>query len=94
VCDAAGDLFFSTAEVDGTVGVVLVGATLGEANFPGTTPLPLNSAGFEVAATAGLPWFTEASSVLLELAACSCWVWRGVAATCCSCAADSSCGVG
>ena len=37
-----------------------------------TTPLPLNSPGLEVAAIAGRPWFTDARSAWLVLAACTC----------------------
>jgi hypothetical protein len=41
-----------------------------------TTPRPLNTPGLEVAAIGGLPWFTDASSARLVLAACCCWVIR------------------
>ena len=49
---AAAPLFASGARVAG----VFTGAL-----WAATTPLPLNSDGLELAATAGRPWFTEAS---------------------------------
>ena len=75
-------------------GFARVAGTAALPALAGTTPLPSNWPGLEVAAIAGLPWFTEASSALLVLAACSCWVCRGVAATCGWRAAACSCGVG
>jgi hypothetical protein len=59
-----------------------------------TTPLPVNSPGFDVAAIAGVPWFTEARSALLVLAAVWCCVCAAVAGVCASLAAACSCGVG
>lgn len=66
----------------------------GFSSLAATTPLPVNSPGLEVAATAGLPWFSEARRLLSELAVRSCWNCAGAAATCCSCAAASSSRVG
>jgi hypothetical protein len=65
------------------------GAVAGFSSLAATTPLPVNSPGLEVAATAGRPWFSEARRLLSELAARSCWNCAGAAAACCSCAATS-----
>jgi hypothetical protein len=55
--------------------------------------LPVNSPGFDVAAIAGVPWFTEARSALLVLVAVWCCVCAAVAGVCGSLSAACSCGV-
>src|SRR6516164_8577839 len=70
------------------------GSAVVDVSFAATTPLPANSPGLAVAAIAGLPWFSEASSALFSLAVCSCWSCEGTAATCCSWAAACSSCVG
>src|SRR6516162_8642199 len=71
-----------------------LGSTVVDVSRAATTPLPANSPGLAVAAIAGLPWFSEASSALFSLAVCSCWSCEGTAATCCSWAAACSSCVG
>lgn len=39
-----------------------------------TTPFPLKTPGFALAATVGCPWFTEANCARLVLAVCSCCI--------------------
>jgi len=48
------------------------GAAAGFSSLAATTPLPVNSPGLAVAATAGWPWFSEARRALLALAVRSC----------------------
>jgi hypothetical protein len=50
-----------------------VGAVTRPAWVARTTPGPLNTAGFDVAATTGLPWFTDANCDRSARASCS---WR------------------
>jgi hypothetical protein len=40
----------------------------------GSTPRPLNTPALALAATAGCPWFTDASCARFVLAACSCCI--------------------
>src|SRR6266851_8583156 len=60
------------------------------ADLAATTPLPLNSPGLPVAATAGRPWFSDAKFCLSWLAMCSCRVCAASGSRWCSCSALSS----
>src|ERR1700740_2947221 len=62
-------------------GVALLGGggLYGAAAFAETAPLDVNSPGLAVAATSGLPWFTDANCERFALAARSCCVCSGVA---------------
>ena len=56
------------------------GLTGPPARLAGTTPRPVNTPGFAVAATVGLPWFTDANCARLVRAARTCCVCAAVAA--------------
>jgi hypothetical protein len=62
--------------------------------FAATTPVPLNSPGFAVAATAGRPWLTEANWLRSERAALSCSTCAAAGGMWRSCAKVSSWAVG
>ena len=66
----------------------------GGAALAATTPEPLNTPGLAVAAIDGLPWFTDARSERLVLAACWCCVCSAVGWICVSAAAVRSAAVG